>query len=261
MRRPVRSLTSLPWPCASSAVQRSAVRRSCQTMARWIAWPVRRSQTRVVSRWLVMPIAAISPARASARASACRQTDSVESQRSSASCSTQPEARIMLREFLLGAGDRLQVLVEQDGARRCRALVDRQDHAPRRHAVSPIARCPARRPGHAELCREGGMQASAAADRRSSATGSAWQAQHAVVTLPANGNVPASCWIPAVAAAAWPAKGWQVTVEDRQDPTAPSWRRSPYRASGPCRRRRSGSRRRRASGIPRHLCRARPRHQ
>ena len=36
-----------------------AVRRSCQTMALWIGWPVLRSQTTVVSRWLVMPMAAI----------------------------------------------------------------------------------------------------------------------------------------------------------------------------------------------------------
>jgi hypothetical protein len=35
----------------------AAVRRSCQTMARWIALPVARSHTTVVSRWLVMPMA------------------------------------------------------------------------------------------------------------------------------------------------------------------------------------------------------------
>ena len=33
-----------------TARQASAVRRSCQTMARWIGWPVRRSHTRQVSR-------------------------------------------------------------------------------------------------------------------------------------------------------------------------------------------------------------------
>ena len=41
----------------------SAVRRSCQTMARCTALPVARSQTTVVSRWLVMPMAAMSFAR------------------------------------------------------------------------------------------------------------------------------------------------------------------------------------------------------
>ena len=47
-------------PASRSAAQRSAVRRSCHTMALWIGLPVLRSQTSVVSRWLVMPIAATS---------------------------------------------------------------------------------------------------------------------------------------------------------------------------------------------------------
>jgi hypothetical protein len=38
----------------------SAVRRSCHTIALWIGLPVARSHTTTVSRWLVMPIAAIS---------------------------------------------------------------------------------------------------------------------------------------------------------------------------------------------------------
>ena len=46
------------WPAARSSSQRSAVRRSCHTMARCSGRPVRRSQTTVVSRWLVMPTAA-----------------------------------------------------------------------------------------------------------------------------------------------------------------------------------------------------------
>ena len=40
----------------------AAVRRSCQTMALWTGSPVARSQTTVVSRWLVMPMAAMSRA-------------------------------------------------------------------------------------------------------------------------------------------------------------------------------------------------------
>ncbi len=47
---------------ASARSQIAAVRRSCQTMALWIGLPVARSQTIVVSRWLVMPMAAMSPA-------------------------------------------------------------------------------------------------------------------------------------------------------------------------------------------------------
>ena len=70
----------------------SAVRRSCQTMARWMGWPVRRSQMTQVSRWLVMPMAAMSPAASLAAASACRAVSTVVRQMSSGSCSTQPEA-------------------------------------------------------------------------------------------------------------------------------------------------------------------------
>jgi hypothetical protein len=49
-----------------------------------------RSQTSVVSRWLVMPMAAM-PA-ASPAAMAVRQVATVEDQMSAGSCSTQPEA-------------------------------------------------------------------------------------------------------------------------------------------------------------------------
>ena len=47
----------------ASSAQSAAVRRSCQTMARPSGSPVARSQTSVVSRWLVMPIAAIAAGR------------------------------------------------------------------------------------------------------------------------------------------------------------------------------------------------------
>ena len=80
------------WPSAFSLAQMSAVRRSCQTMARWIACPVARSHTTVVSRWLVMPIAAMSFAARPALLNASRQVAMVEVQMSSGSCSTQPEA-------------------------------------------------------------------------------------------------------------------------------------------------------------------------
>ena len=52
--------TAASWPAPRSAAQASAVRRSCQTMALWIGLPVARSQTTVVSRWLVMPMPAMS---------------------------------------------------------------------------------------------------------------------------------------------------------------------------------------------------------
>ena len=55
---------------ASGDRRTPAVRRSCQTIALWIGLPVSRSQTTVVSRWLVMPMAAMSRGRSCARPSA-----------------------------------------------------------------------------------------------------------------------------------------------------------------------------------------------
>ena len=88
--RPVFAVTSPSWPARFSASQRSAVRRSCQTMALWIGLPVLRSHTTVVSRWLVIPMPASALASSLALASAPRQTSTVARQISSASCSTQP---------------------------------------------------------------------------------------------------------------------------------------------------------------------------
>ena len=76
----------------SAARQRAAVRRSCHTIARWIGSPVARSQNSVVSRWLVMPIAAMLRPASSARPSTSRVVSSTVDHRSSGSCSTQPEA-------------------------------------------------------------------------------------------------------------------------------------------------------------------------
>ena len=78
-------------PAVAASAQTSAVRRSCQTMALWIGRPVARSHTTVVSRWLVMPIAATLRASTPACAMASRQTvATVVVQISSGSCSTCP---------------------------------------------------------------------------------------------------------------------------------------------------------------------------
>ena len=50
-------------PARGSSSQRPAVRRSCQTMARWRGPPVRRSHATSVSRWSVMPMAATGSSR------------------------------------------------------------------------------------------------------------------------------------------------------------------------------------------------------
>ena len=75
--RPVRSRIS----STGSSAQRAAVRRSCQTIARPIGAPLRLSQTSVVSRWFVIPIASSSPAPtpASARAPRPRRPPSARS--------------------------------------------------------------------------------------------------------------------------------------------------------------------------------------
>ena len=80
------------WPAARSSEQASVVRRSCQTMALWIGLPVARSHTIVVSRWLVMPMPAMSLAASPAFAIASRTVATVAVQISSGSCSTRPGA-------------------------------------------------------------------------------------------------------------------------------------------------------------------------
>ena len=86
----MRSRTSGSSPRAFSASHAGAVRRSCQTIALPIGSPVARFQTIVVSRWLVMPIAAMSVAARPALASASQAVASCELQISFGSCSTQP---------------------------------------------------------------------------------------------------------------------------------------------------------------------------
>ncbi len=88
--RPVFSRIHGSLPCALSWLQRSAVRRSCQTIALWMGLPEWRSQSSVVSRWLVIPIACRSPGFAAACRSAVPIAFSVAVQMSSRSCSTQP---------------------------------------------------------------------------------------------------------------------------------------------------------------------------
>ena len=87
---PVRSRTSASAPEAFSASHIAAVRRHCQTIARWIGLPVARSQTIVVSRWLVIPTAAMSAPVTRASAIARRAASPMVVQISSGSCSTQP---------------------------------------------------------------------------------------------------------------------------------------------------------------------------
>ena len=109
----------------SSSRQRSAVRRSCQTIAGATGRPVERSQSNVVSRWFVMAIVSTSssPARAAASRTLC--------QISSGSCSTQPGRGKCWGTSRVAAPVDVQLLVDDEARRAGRALVDREDHGRR----------------------------------------------------------------------------------------------------------------------------------
>ncbi len=87
---PVSSRTRASRPSALSWAHRSAVRRSCHTMALCRALPLARSHNIDVSRWLVMPMALMSRPATPLVASALRSAAVTEPQMSSGSCSTQP---------------------------------------------------------------------------------------------------------------------------------------------------------------------------
>ncbi len=111
---------------AFSLAQISAVRRSCQTMARCTALPVARSHTTVVSRWLVIPIAAMSFAL-SARLFQRLAADLDRRGPDVLRLVLDPaRGRKMLREFLLRRGGDGNVAAEHDGARGRGALIDGQ---------------------------------------------------------------------------------------------------------------------------------------
>ena len=90
MTRPVLARKLSVRPLAFRLSQYSLVRRHCQTIAWWMGSPVTLSQTMAVSRWLVMPMAAMSTAVAPIFCMASTATPSCVAQISFASCSTQP---------------------------------------------------------------------------------------------------------------------------------------------------------------------------
>ena len=79
-----------PYPFSFSSSICSAVRRHCQTIALYTGSPVFLSQTIVVSRWFVMPMARIFLDDAPIFAIASMATDIWEDQISLGFCSTQP---------------------------------------------------------------------------------------------------------------------------------------------------------------------------
>jgi hypothetical protein len=89
--------------------------------------PVLRSQTSVVSRWLVIPIAAMSSGPRPARSIAERQVPAVVDHRSPGIVLDPARRRIVLRELFLRDRLHLHRGIEDDRAARGRALVDGQD--------------------------------------------------------------------------------------------------------------------------------------
>src|SRR5258706_1600611 len=87
---PVFERISASAPSCFSSLHKDEVRRSCQTMALWIGSPVCRSQTMVVSRWLVMPTPIRSVSERLSLRSTSRATSRWVLKRSIGSCSTQP---------------------------------------------------------------------------------------------------------------------------------------------------------------------------
>jgi hypothetical protein len=102
------------------------VRRSCHTSARASGSPLILSHATTVSRWLVTPIAAMRSAPP-ACATISIAHSKVRCQISPASCSTQPGARIVLRQLALRDAARRAVGTEQHRPGRGRAFVEDQD--------------------------------------------------------------------------------------------------------------------------------------
>ena len=115
------------WPAARSASQSGAVRRSCQTMAGATGAPVARSHSTVVSRWLVMPMAATSRAPTPALASTSCMTPDCVAQISAGVVLDPAGLRKDLPEFALRDRAHGARVIEEEGARAGRALIERKD--------------------------------------------------------------------------------------------------------------------------------------
>ena len=113
---------------AGSSRQRSAVRRSCQTIAGATALPVARCQRTVVSRWLAIPIAC-----ELGRADAGRRDGILGGAEHG-----RPDllrvvldparARVVLRKLPIATAARDELVVHDETGRARRPLVDREDH-------------------------------------------------------------------------------------------------------------------------------------
>ncbi len=114
-------------PAARNASHSPAVRRSCHTMAFATGRPVARSQSTVVSRWLVMPRATMSCTPMPALAIASCSTPDCVAQISIGSCSTHPGCGKMLAEFLLCDRAHVARVIEHERAGAGGSLVEGED--------------------------------------------------------------------------------------------------------------------------------------
>ena len=112
----------------SSSRHRSAVRRSCQTIAGATAGRVARSQSTVVSRWLVIPIASRSAATSAGvgQGPGCGREHALPDLLRVVLDPAGP--RKVLGQLAGGASCDLECLVDHEARRPRRALVDREDH-------------------------------------------------------------------------------------------------------------------------------------
>ena len=147
--RCARGSTRASWPRSTGRERARSARGSAATAARRSARPyagparrspgatgrpVPRSQTTVVSRWFVIPIAARSVARMPAAASASSAAAATLAQISSGSCSTHPGCGNDCADLAVPAPDRAQLVVDDEAGRPGRSLVDCQDHGASRPA-------------------------------------------------------------------------------------------------------------------------------
>ena len=121
--------TAARGPRALSRAQASAVRRSCQTMARARGRPVRRSQSSVVSRWLATPRAAMSAPVRLASASGGKRHPAGALPQVGRVVFHPAGPGIKLRKLLLDNRAGPAAPVEDHGAGRRRALVEGEHEA------------------------------------------------------------------------------------------------------------------------------------
>jgi len=118
--QPVRPWIKARCRSATSSAQRGAVRRSCHTIARCNGFPLPRSHTQTVSRWLVMPMA-VGTTRD--WPSASRAASTVRRKMSSAVVLHFTRRRIVLRQLTVAAAEHAPVRPDDQSRGTSRALI------------------------------------------------------------------------------------------------------------------------------------------